>query len=146
MYESVYWKKGATDLSTDEKTLTLKRFEHRYTPRFMRIVSQVRQNTIYEKYLQLPEKDKTNKELVRTLRSFDVNANVNWSLIHLGAAYRYLSKDKQAVNATGGTNWKDYLPPSFQKIIFFPQLWSQKEKDNWGEQWSEHTFNPKKTV
>ena len=30
LYEHIYWKKGATDLQTGEKTLTLKQFEYRY--------------------------------------------------------------------------------------------------------------------
>ncbi|MFT4831867.1 MAG: tryptophan 2,3-dioxygenase, partial [Psychroserpens sp.] len=37
LYEHIYWKKGATDVATGEKTLTLKQFEYRYTPRLIRI-------------------------------------------------------------------------------------------------------------
>ena len=55
LYEHIYWKKGATDLKTGEKTLTLKQFEYRYTPRLIRISKQVKGNTIYHKYLNLPE-------------------------------------------------------------------------------------------
>ena len=51
LYEQIYWKKGATDKSTGEKTLTLKQFEYRYTPRFIRIAKQLKNNTIYHKYL-----------------------------------------------------------------------------------------------
>ena len=43
LYEQIYWKKGATDLATGEKTLTLKQFEYRYTPRFIRIAKQLRE-------------------------------------------------------------------------------------------------------
>ncbi|KQC30823.1 tryptophan 2,3-dioxygenase family protein [Flagellimonas eckloniae] len=144
LFENIYWKKGATDLSTGEKTLTLKQFEFRYTPRLLRIANQVKQSTIYHKYLQLPKKLKEDKELIKSLKDLDINANVNWPLMHMGSAYRYLAKDNKEVDATGGTNWKDYLPPSFQKIIFFPTLYSEKELDDWGKQWVDHIFNPAK--
>lgn len=142
LFEHIYWKKGATDLATGEKTLTLKQFEFRYTPRLLRISNQVRQSTIYHKYLQLPESARKNKELITALKEMDVNANVNWPLMHMGSAYRYLAKENKEVDATGGTNWKEFLPPSFQKIIFFPTLYSENEVDTWGKQWVDHMFNP----
>ncbi|RNC92447.1 MAG: tryptophan 2,3-dioxygenase [Allomuricauda sp.] len=144
LYEHIYWKKGATDLKTGEKTLTLKQFEYRYTPRLIRIAKQVKNTTIYQKYLGLPDKDKSNPTLVEALKKLDVNANVNWPLMHMGSAYRYLAKENKAVDATGGTNWRDYLPPSFQRIIFFPNLYSENELDSWGKQWVDHMFNPAK--
>lgn len=142
LYEHIYWKKGATDIATGEKTLTLKQFEYRYTPRLIRIANQLNGNTIFEKYLLLPEAHKNNTHLRKALKTLDVNANVNWPLMHMGSAYRYLAKDKAAVDATGGTNWKEYLPPSFQKIIFFPTLYTENEINDWGKQWVEHLFNP----
>ncbi len=144
LYEHIYWKKGATDVVTGEKTLTLKQFEYRYTPRFIRITNSVKGHTIYEKYQNLNEETKSNKTLIDALKALDVNANVNWPLMHLGSAYRYLDRENGAVEATGGTNWKEYLPPSFQKVIFFPEIYSKEELNNWGKQWVEHTFNPHK--
>ncbi|APG60911.1 tryptophan 2,3-dioxygenase family protein [Christiangramia salexigens] len=144
LYENIYWKKGGIDLKTGEKTLTLKQFEYRYTPRFMRIAQEVKNKTIYHRYLDLPETERSNEELIKAMRNLDVNVNVNWLLMHMGAAYRYLSKDKQTVKATGGTNWKEFLPPSFQKISFFPKLWSSQELEDWGKQWVNHTFNTEK--
>ncbi len=142
LYEHIYWKKGATDIDTGEKTLTLKQFEYRYTPRLIRIANQVKGNTIYHKYLALPKSHREDKTLIEALKNLDLNANVNWPLMHMGSAYRYLSRDKVAVDATGGTNWKAYLPPSFQKIIFFPTLYSENELNTWGKEWVEHIFNP----
>ncbi len=142
LYEHIYWKKGATDLATGEKTLTLKQFEFRYTPRLLRISNQVKQSSIYHKYLQLPEDLRKNADLIKALKEMDMNANVNWPLMHMGSAYRYLAKENKEVDATGGTNWKDFLPPSFQKIIFFPTLYSESELDTWGKQWVDHIFNP----
>ncbi|WP_297764077.1 tryptophan 2,3-dioxygenase family protein [uncultured Muriicola sp.] len=146
LYEHIYWKKGATDRSTGEKTLTLKQFEYRYTPRFIRIAKEVQGNTIYHKYLKLPEKGRNNKALIDALRKMDLNANVNWPLMHMGSAYRYLNKGDKAIEATGGTNWKEYLPPSFQKVVFFPKLHSKQDLNNWGKQWVDHLFNPEKVL
>ncbi|WP_420320675.1 tryptophan 2,3-dioxygenase family protein [Flagellimonas sp.] len=142
LFEHIYWKKGATDLSTGEKTLTLKQFEFRYTPRLLRISNQVKNSTIYHKYLQLPKDARNDAALIKSLKDLDLNANVNWPLMHMGSAYRYLAKEKKEVDATGGTNWKQFLPPSFQKIIFFPTLYSEEELDTWGKQWVDHIFNP----
>ena len=127
LYEEIYWKQGATEKNTGEKTLTLKQFEHRYTPRLLRIANEVKKSTIYHKYLQLPEESKNNKDLIKALKALDINANVNWPLMHMGSAYRYLHKEKETVEATGGTNWKEYLPPSFQKVVFFPELYTKEE-------------------
>lgn len=143
LYENIYWKRGATDLSTGEKTLTLRQFEEEYTPRFLRLANRVKGNTIYEKYQQLPSEEKNNKTLIDALRKLDVTVNVNWLLMHIGAAQRYLMSKKAAVAATGGTNWKEFLPPSFQRISFFPELWSQQEMNEWGKEWVDETFNNK---
>lgn len=142
LYENIYWKKGATDIATGEKTLTLKQFEYRYTPRLMRIATQVKDQTIYQKYLNLPQHLKDNTLLKDALTTLDKNANINWPLMHMGSAYKYLKRDKEDVAATGGTNWKAYLPPSFQKIVFFPALYSKQELNNWGKEWVDHIFAP----
>lgn len=144
LYENIYWKKGAVDTKTGEKTLTLKQFEYRYTPRFLRIANEVATTSIYQKYLALPAAVQENEKLIKAMRDLDVSANVHWPLMHMGSAYRYLKKEKGAVNATGGTNWRNYLPPSFQKVIFFPELWTIDEQENWGKQWVDHMFNPEK--
>jgi len=144
LFDNMYWKKGGIDLETGEKTLTLKQFEKRYTPRFLRIAKGVYGNTIYQRYQAMSEVDRQDNDLIQALRHFDVNVNINWLLMHMGAAYRYLSKKDETVKATGGTNWKKFLPPSFQRISFFPELWSEEELSDWGKQWVDHTFNTEK--
>ena len=47
------------------------------------------------------------------------------------------SIDPKDIAATGGTNWQKYLPPRFQKRIFYPELWSDTEKEEWGKAWVE---------
>ena len=144
LYEQIYWKKGATEKDTGEKTLTLKQFEYRYTPRFIRIAKAVKGKTMYHKYLEITQKNKHNKALSEAFKSMDINANINWPLVHLGSAYRYLDRENNTIEATGGTNWKEYLPPSFQKVVFFPSLYSKQELDNWGKQWVDDLLDSQK--
>lgn len=142
LFKNIYWKNGGIDMDTNQKTLTLKQFEKRYTPRFLRIINEVANTNMYQRYLSLPEVEQT-PQLKKAMRTLDQNANINWKLMHTGAAHRYLRKDQNAVKATGGTNWKEYLPPSFQKIIFFPALWTKEEHDDWGKEWVTHILNTK---
>lgn len=137
LYHNIYWKKGATSVDTGEKTLTLKQFEEKYDEVFLRLAKRLKGKTLLELYQSLPEVERNNKKLLEALRNLDVAVNVNWLLIHIGAAQRYLMVNKNAVKATGGTNWKEFLPPSFQRIIFFPELWNEEEKQQWGKQWVE---------
>ena len=144
LYNNIYWKRGATNMDTGEKTLTLRQFEKEYTNRFLRLANRVKGTTIYERYQQLSSEEKNNKDLIAALRNLDTAVNVNWLLIHIGAAQRYLvQKDKSVAPATGGTNWKDFLPPSFQRISFFPELWNKDEMKEWGKHWVDETFNTK---
>ncbi|MES2690700.1 MAG: tryptophan 2,3-dioxygenase, partial [Bacteroidota bacterium] len=89
---------------------------------------------IWAVYQNLKPEDKENQELREQLRQFDVNVNVNWPLQHYKSAVRYLHKNPEDIAATGGTNWQKYLPPRFQKRIFYPALWSDTEKEEWGKQ------------
>ncbi len=142
LYENIYWKKGGIDMYTGEKTLTLKQFEKRYTPRFLRIAKEVENTNLNKRFTSLPEEEKS-PDLIDALRTLDQNVNINWKLMHTGAAHRYLRKEGQTVQATGGTNWKEFLPPSFQKISFFPSLWNDQEHEDWGKEWVNHVLNTK---
>ena len=43
-----------------------------------------------------------------------------------------MKKDLEDIKATGGTNWQKYLPPRFQRRMFFPELWNETERKEWG--------------
>jgi tryptophan 2,3-dioxygenase len=66
-------------------------------------------------------------ELRNELRQLDINVNVNWPLSHYKSAVRYLNREPEDIKATGGTNWQKYLPPRFQKRIFYPWVWTDEE-------------------
>jgi tryptophan 2,3-dioxygenase len=133
MFEHIYWKAGATEIATGRKTLTLTLFEKKYSDKLIRLAKKHRQTNLWALYKSLPEAEQNNAELITELRLFDQNVNVNWPLIHYKSAVRYLQKDPNDIAATGGTNWQKYLPPRFQLRIFYPDLYSKEELENWGK-------------
>ena len=135
LFEHIYWKEGATEEKSGKKTLTLTQFEAKYKTQFIALANQCKQNNLWQVYLRLSDEDKLNPEVIKSLRINDLNVNVYWPLAHYKSAVRYLNKENTDISATGGTNWQKYLPPRFQKRIFYPTLWSQDEIDNWGRQW-----------
>ena len=132
LFDILYWQYGATELATGEKTLTLKSFENKYGKKLKDLIGKFRKNNLWKKYLYLQDKD---DELTHLMRSLDEKANVLWPLAHYKSAVRYLQKDPMDIAATGGTNWQKYLPPRFQKVIFYPELWTEEEIKNWGKSW-----------
>ncbi|MCR9102858.1 MAG: tryptophan 2,3-dioxygenase family protein [bacterium] len=133
LYQRLYWKSGATELATGKKTLTLKQFEQKYAEEFQDLGRAMRHRNLWQAYLRLPEADQQDEELKQLMRHYDFNIEVRWPLSHLRSAVRYLDAKPQVIEATGGTNWQDYLPPRKQRIIFFPDLWTDEELDNWGK-------------
>lgn len=145
MYERIYWKMGATELSTGNKTLTLQQFEIKYSKPLIDLAKKFLGKTLWDKVLSLPKDDQQNEQLLISLRWLDTNVNVNWPLAHYKSAVRYLHKNPEDIAATGGTNWQKYLPPRFQRRIFFPQVWSEQELADWGKGWVESVvFNQTK--
>ena len=127
--EQLYWRSGATELASGKKTLTLQQFETKYLEEFREVAAKHKDRNIrsvYQKHFS------GNAEVIKRLREFDTLANVLWPLAHMRSAGHYLHKDPEDIKATGGTNWQKYLPPRYQKIVFFPELWSEEEKQQWG--------------
>ena len=135
MYESLYWKAGATELASGKKTLTLVQFEEKYAEEFILLAKNFKHTNLLALYKSLPAADQKNKQLIEALRQMDVSVNVNWPLTHYKSAVRYLQADPEDIAATGGTNWQKYLPPRFQKLVFFPELWNEDELKEWGKSW-----------
>lgn len=127
--EKLYWRSGATELSSGKKTLTLQQFEEKYMKDFL----ETGQFHADKNLLRIYEaKFNGRPDVIQRLREYDLLANVFWPLSHMKSAARYLHKSPEDIKATGGTNWQKYLPPRFQKIHFFPELWSDIEKEEWG--------------
>jgi tryptophan 2,3-dioxygenase len=127
--EKLYWRSGATELASGKQTLTLQQFEEKYMKLFHDTAMKHREKNLWSLYLK---NFVGNEKVIAKLREFDQQANVFWPLSHMKSAARYLHKDPEDIKATGGTNWQKYLPPRFQKIMFFPTIWSDQEKAEWG--------------
>ena len=127
----LYWREGAIEMKTGKKTLTLRQFEDKYDEEFL----QLAKNFYSSNVRRLSEGVEMTDELKEAMRWLDVNVNINWPLMHYKSAVRYLQKDVEDIAATGGTNWKKYLPPRFQKRIFYPELWTSEELEEWGKGW-----------
>jgi tryptophan 2,3-dioxygenase len=132
LFDNLYWQHGAVELASGEKTLTLKTFEKKYGKRLKEFIENYKSCNIWKKYIACAEKD---EDLTKLMKDFDLKANVFWPLAHYKSAVRYLQRDPVDIAATGGTNWQKYLPPRFQKVIFFPELWTEKEMEEWGKGW-----------
>ncbi len=129
VYDHLYWKRGATELASGKKTLTLKQFELKYRRSFIEQAESVREINLLRKYFNHFQ---GNLEIEKELKTFDHQANVLWPLEHFKSAAKYLKRTPDEIKATGGTNWQQYLPPRKQMIVFFPELWEEDELNHWG--------------
>jgi len=132
LFEHIYWKTGATELASGKKTLTLKQFELKYSAELIALAERSRNTNLWKQYVNIEKTAEEDTALIAALRELDLNVNVRWPMQHMKSAARYLDKKPEAIAATGGTNWQKYLPPRFQLRIFYPELWSAEELENWG--------------
>jgi tryptophan 2,3-dioxygenase len=129
----IYWRKGATVLATGKKTLTLQRFEEKYNIKILIFAKEHQDKNLKIRLENLDWKSPELETLKANLRELDENANIHWPLAHFHSAMKYLNKPPAQIEATGGTNWQRYLPPKFQKTIFFPFVWTDEEMESWGK-------------
>lgn len=137
---NIYWRRGAVVEATGAKTLTLADFEAKYLEEFHEFADKYQPMNIWRKYQALSAEDQKNEILIKELRELDVNVNINWPLVHFRTAAHYLAQQGKESKGTGGTNWQNYLPPHFQKRVFYPELWSEKELNEWGKSWVDEVF------
>lgn len=130
-----YWKEGSIEIATGKKTQMLENFEKKYMDTFMDRAKEYKSKNMWQKYKGLSSEDQNHHELKVQMKLLDVNVNINWPLVHYKSAVRYLQQEDKDIAATGGTNWQKYLPPRFQKRIFFPELWTEQEREEWGKSW-----------
>jgi len=131
--DRIYWRKGATELSSGKKTLTLQRFEEKYNQQIFHFAKDYEFSNLFERTQNLDWSLESYQPLKKALRQLDENANIFWPLAHYHSAMKYLNKPPAQIKATGGTNWQRYLPPRFQKVVFFPHVWQEEELDEWGK-------------
>lgn len=134
-FEFLYWKFGATELASGKQTLTLKQFIKKYATQFLALAKEREHSNFSALYHKLLSQGDDVSALAEELRKLDLYVNVEWPLAHYKSAVRYLEKDPIDIAATGGTNWQKYLPPRFQKRIFYPFLWTEEQMEEWGKGW-----------
>ena len=132
-FEHLYWQAAGKDYHTGEKSYLILEFERKYREEFLRYMEEYNTINIWQKFKQLPEDDQKNTELVKAMRHYDHTVNITWVMGHLNAAKKYIESGKGSGEATGGSDWKKYMHPKYQRRIFFPELWSEEELKNWGE-------------
>jgi tryptophan 2,3-dioxygenase len=106
--------------------------QEKYMKTFRKLANRYQKRNLWQQYLALPEVEKTS-ELIAIMKEFDHVFNVKWPLVHLRTAEHYLEHGKEVKAATGGSEWKKYLHPSYQRRMFFPELLTEQELENWGK-------------
>jgi len=132
-FEHLYWQAAGKDYQTGEKSFLILEFERKYREEFLRYMEEYNTINIWQKFKQLPDAEQKDRELVNAMRHYDYTVNVTWVMGHLNAAKKYIDSGKGSGEATGGSDWKKYMHPKYQRRIFFPELWSEEELKNWGE-------------
>lgn len=133
LLDKLYWKSGATELASGKKTLTLQQFEAKYMGTFYDAGVKYKDKNLLQIFKKHFSQSERRDEIVERLRTYDALANIQWRFAHLKSAGHYLQKNQKEIKATGGTNWQKYLPSRIQKVMFFPDLWSEQEHAEWGK-------------
>lgn len=128
-YDHLYWQAAGKDHSTGKKSTLIRLFEEKYKTMFLDKMEGYNTCNLWTKFKQLPEEVRQNAALIKAMRHYDFTVNVTWVMAHYDAAGKYLGN----AEATGGSDWRKYMHPKYQRRIFFPDLWSAEELEHWGE-------------
>ena len=131
----LYWQAAGKDYKTGKKSYLLSAFEEKYKNEFIAFTKEYNTINLYAKFKELPKEVQQDKKLIKAMRHYDYTVNITWVMAHYNAANHYISGDNSSgkeIEATGGSDWKKYMHPKYQKRIFFPDLWSEKELNDWG--------------
>lgn len=128
-YDHLYWQAAGTDHATGKKSTLINLFEKKYKEMFLRKMESYNTTNLWTRFKQLDENGRNNPDLVKAMRHYDHTVNVTWVMAHYNAAGKYLG----SAEATGGSDWRKYMHPRYQRRIFFPDLWSKEELAHWGE-------------
>lgn len=131
-FEHLYWQAAGKDYKTGKKSILLINFENKYKEEFITFMKTYNTKNLWSRFKELSETDKKDADLVKAMRHYDYTVNITWVMAHYNAAKHYiLGKDGDG-EATGGSDWQKYMHPKYQKRIFFPELWTEKEIQEWG--------------
>lgn len=128
-YDHLYWQAAGKDHTSGKKSTLIRLFEEKYKDMFLEKMRVYNTTNLWTKFKQLPEAVQLDEGLIAAMRHYDYTVNVTWVMAHYHAATKYLGN----ADATGGSDWRKYMHPKYQRRIFFPELWSREELANWGE-------------
>ncbi|MGF1556978.1 tryptophan 2,3-dioxygenase family protein, partial [Paucihalobacter sp.] len=131
-FEHLYWQAAGKDHKTGKKSTLLVNFEARYKKDFLNFMETYNSKNLWTRFKELPKKDQESEKIINAMRHYDYTVNVTWVMAHYNAAKHYIDSGIGDGEATGGSDWKKYMHPKYQKRIFFPELWSSIELENWG--------------
>jgi len=131
-FEHMYWQAAGKDYETGEKNKLMQNFEKKYKKELIEWMKEYNTVNLWSKFKELPKAYQEDKKLINAMRHYDHTVNINWVMHHYDAAAKYLDSGPVEVEATGGSDWHKYMHPRYQRRIFFPELWSKDELENWG--------------
>lgn len=132
LYNNLYWQVAGVKPDGTLSVL-MQQFQSRYKDEFFTYIIKMKENNLYAQFLKIKKEESDKyKDLIKNMRHFDHTVNVKWTIAHLEAAAKYLDVEGDLIDSTGGSDWKKYMHPKYQRRIFFPSLWSEEELKNWG--------------
>ena len=131
-YDHLYWQAAGVNHQTGKKSTLIKLFDEKYLGDFIDFMEDYNEINLSKKFKQLPKEIQENPALIKAMRHYDYTVNIKWVLAHYNAAGKYLGGKEKDLEATGGSSWRKYLHPKYQRRIFYPYLWSEEELKNWG--------------
>jgi tryptophan 2,3-dioxygenase len=131
-YDHLYWQAAGVNHKTGDKSILIKLFDKKYIGVFIDFMEDYNDCNLSLKFKNLPKEDQKNEDLIKAMRHYDYTVNVKWVMAHYNAAGKYLGGKDKDLEATGGSSWRKYMHPKYQRRIFYPYLWSEEELKNWG--------------
>jgi len=133
-YNHLYWQAAGKDYATGKKSYLLEVFEEQYKEEFIKYAEAHNKKNLWTIYKSLPKQVKQDKSLISAMRHYDYTVNITWVMAHYNTANHYLNIGGKTAEATGGSEWIKYMHPKYQRRIFFPELWSKEELNDWGKE------------
>src|SRR5690606_34216731 len=118
---------------TGTKSYLINEFEKKYKKQIIDFMQQYNTTNLWRKFKQLREQDQQNEDLRQAMRHYAHTVSITWVMGHFKAAKKYIESEGGPQEATGGSDWKKYMLPEYQRGIFFPELWTAEELANWGK-------------
>lgn len=128
IFENIYWRDAGYNRETGKTSYTLRAFEERYLKSFKELSITTKGRTLWDQFQKF---ENPSDHLIFRMKDFDHQYNVQWPLTHLKTAEKFLESKGKTREATGGSPWKKYLHPRYQKRSFFPDLWKNQKILDW---------------